>query len=305
MVDILNSGDLLEQQLEEASNKGRLKRAKSVELSKQTGITFNAQLQQMVRMIRQDVNEQLVPLLRELAPQYERDGLTLDAWPDDIIATLRLIVDKWRSPTFRNLGEQIAAQFVTTADKVNRERFEASLGGFGFDLFADSPELVDYINVSIADNTRLIMSIPDQYLTNVESIVMSNVRAGNRPSAITKLLSDQFGVTQNRAKLIARDQTAKVNGDLSARRQTAAGFEYFQWLDSGDSRVRERHEDITDRVTAYGKGVYRWDNPPLSDRGTPIIPGEDFQCRCTARPVTRREVEENQAAGSVNPGVKR
>jgi len=159
--------------------------------------------------------------------------------------------------------------------------------------------------VSIADNSRLITSIPEQYLTQVESIVMNNVRAGGRPAAISKQLADQFGITSARAKLIARDQTAKVNGDLSARRQTQSGFEYFEWVDSGDVRVRKRHETISDKMTAYGRGVYRWDNPPLSDRGTPIIPGQDFQCRCTARPVTRREVDANQEAGRARKGVKR
>lgn len=73
--------------------------------------------------------------------------------------------------------------------------------------------------------------------------------------------------------MIARDQTAKVNGDLASRRQRAVGINYFQWIDSDDERVRSRHESIANRLTAYGKGIYRWDNPPLSDRGVPIIPG--------------------------------
>lgn len=100
-------------------------------------------------------------------------------------------------------------------------------------------------------------------------------------------------------------QKPKGTGHLNAKRQQSSGFEYFQWIDSDDERVRDRHEDIANRVTAYGKGIYRWDNPPLSDRGTPIIPGQDFQCRCIARPVLTSEVEANQAAGRVRPGVRR
>lgn len=309
MFDILTSQDLLKEQLNAASERSRrVKKPKPVAISKQAGQRYNSELQMMVRMIRKDVNEQLMPLLKELAPQYQRDSArvsTLDQYNEQIVSAIRALLDKWRSPSFRAIGDQIARQFITTADRVNRERFERSMGGFGFDLFSDSPDLQEYLSMSIADNSRLITSISDQYLNDVESIVMTNVRAGGRPSAIAKQLTKQFGVTSARARLIARDQTAKANGDLSARRQTASGFEYFQWNDSDDERVRSRHEDIANKVTAYGKGIYRWDNPPHSDTGAPIIPGQDFQCRCTGRPVTAREVRENQSAGNVRKGVKR
>ena len=59
--------------------------------------------------------------------------------------------------------------------------------GFGIDIFGDDTSLQDYIDASIFDNTRLITSIPEQYLTQVESIVMTNVRAAITPSALGEL----------------------------------------------------------------------------------------------------------------------
>ena len=112
-------------------------------------------------------------------------------------------------------------------------------------------------------------------------------------------------MSDKRAKLIARDQTAKIAGNLNERRQRSVGFVYFRWLDSGDSRVRDRHEDIADKVTAYGKGVYRWNHPPLNEKGEEILPGQDYQCRCTAVPVSQVEVDRNVKAGRTQPGVKR
>ena len=105
--------------------------------------------------------------------------------------------------------------------------------------------------------------------------------------------------------MIARDQTSKINGELAEKQQKGAGFEYFQWIDSDDSRVRHRHSEIANKVTAYGKGIYRWDDLPLSDKGVPIKPGSDYQCRCIARPVSAREVKANQDAGRTAPGVLR
>ncbi len=299
----ITSQELLQAQLEQANTR---RQAKGVELSRSTGVSFNALLQKMVREIRKDVDRTILPLLRELEPQFQADAMpTMDQYGPQLLAALRALVERWSSPAMRQIAEQTSTEFVRNANRVNRERFERDLGTFGIDVFSDSPDLQDYIQVSIADNTRLIMSIPDQYLTNVESIVLTNVRAGGRPAAVATQLREQFGVTRRRAQLIARDQTAKVNGDLAARRQQSSGLEYFEWIDSDDERVRRRHGDIADKVTAYGEGIYRWDNPPLSNTGVPIIPGSDFQCRCIARPVLSSEVERNQAAGNVRPGVRR
>ena len=305
MSNILTGQDLLQQQLNQATRTRSIK-PKPVELSKSTGVQYNAMLKKLVREIKQDVN-QLLPLLRDLAPEYQTDSVLVinDSYVTSITSALRQLVEKWTSPAFRDIATRLSTRFVRAADRVNAERFSKTMRGVGIDIFGDDTTLTDYIDVSIFDNTRLIMSIPEQYLTQVESIVMTNVRAGGRPSAIAKQLQKQFDVTENRAKMIARDQTAKVNGDLSKKRQQASGFEFFQWIDSGDERVRDRHEDIADKVTAYGKGIYRWDNPPISSQGTAIIPGQDFQCRCTARPVSNREVEENVKAGRTRPGIKR
>src|SRR5690606_6949986 len=159
--------------------------------------------------------------------------------------------------------------------------------------------------VSTADNVALIKSIPSQYLTQVESIVMANVRAGGRPSNIAKALQQQLGVTERRAKMIARDQVNKINSNLASMRIKDVGFKYFKWETSNDERVRDRHEDVSERVTAYGKGVYRFDNPPIVDQNLPQLPGEPIQCRCVMIPVSEEEVKENQRKGLTNPSVKR
>lgn len=295
--------ELLKQQLEEATKR---RKPAPIKEPRAVGVSYNAELQRLVRQIKSDVNQYLVPLLRDLSPQYSADSAiprpTNDAWSDTLIAAIRALLARWSSPAFRAAAEALAQQFVQGADTANASRFKRSMG---IDVFGDDPNLQNYLALATEENVNLITSIPDQYLKNVQSIIMTNVQTGNRPSAIVKALQEQFGVTQRRAQFIARDQTAKVNATLVEKRQTAAGFQWFQWIDSDDSRVRERHSEIAEKVTAYGKGIYRWDNPPLSDRGTPIIPGSDFNCRCSARPVTRREVEANQAAERVRKGVKR
>ena len=255
----------------------------------------------MIRLIRKDINEIIVPAIKQIEPQYTADA----GWIDVLSNAINTVLFKWSSPQFQAVAEQIAAQFVQTSNSRTRKAFNGDMKRIGLDIYGDSPELQNYIDAAIYDNTQLIKSIPSQYLDRVQSIVTTNTRAGLRPRAIESLLVEQFGITERRAKMIARDQTSKLAGDLAEKRQIEAGFPYFEWNDSDDQRVRDRHEEIANRVTAYGRGIYRWDNLPLSNEGKPIKPGSDYQCRCFARPVSQREVDENVKAGRTNPAVKR
>ena len=255
-------------------------------------VRYNAALQRIARAVRKDIDEVIVPLVKQYAPEYVQDSTpTLDGWADTIARALQFLLGKWLSPPARQAAESIASEFVRSQMRVNSRGRRA----FGIDVFSNSQQAVDYLEAATFQNAILITSIPAQYLEQVQNIVMTNMRAGMRPSFIEKALSEQFGVTSRRAKMIARDQQAKVQGELNKRKQQAVGFEYFRWVDSHDQRVRHRHREIADKVTPYGKGVYRWDDLPLSDKGEPIAPGQDFQCRCVAVAVPDFKVEQFKA----------
>lgn len=263
-------------------------------------VRYNAALQRIARAVRKDIDEVIVPLVKQYAPEYVQDSTpTLDGWADTMARALQFLIGKWLIPPARQAAESIASEFVRTQVSVN-SRGRRSVG---IDVFSNSQQMRDYLEAATFQNAMLITSIPAQYLEQVQNIVMTNMRAGMRPSFIEKALSQQFGVTSRRAKMIARDQQAKVQGDLNEKKQRAAGFEFFKWVDSRDQRVRHRHREIADKVTAYGPGVYRWDNLPLSDKGEPIKCGQDFQCRCVARAITQSQVDRYVRDGLTNPGV--
>jgi SPP1 gp7 family putative phage head morphogenesis protein len=274
----MNAAELLKLQLASTTKR----KPRGVKQALQVGSTYHTDMLGIARNVHDDVNKHILTPV-----DYNADA----SFADIIVDAIELVRGKWSSPRFKSLAQTIARKFVNTANKTNKTRNKRYLG---IDLFSGNKELLDYVDASIYDNVRLIESIPSQYLAKVDSIVMTNIRAGNRPGVIAKELLKQFDITESRAKLIARDQTAKINGQLNKLRQVSAGFPYFEWIDSGDERVRHRHSTIADKVTKYGKGIYRWEDPPLSDRGTPIIPGEDFQCRCIARPVGQDEVDSNR-----------
>lgn len=267
------------------------------------GIQYNAKLQRIVREVKRDIDASLVPVIKKQAPGYVIDSAVVtDGWVSSVVDSLDALFARWTSPRVKEQAEKIANTFVQTALKKSERDMKKSVG---IDVFSNNEKMRNYLQASALQNAQLITSIPEKYLTEVSTMVIGNMRAGMRPSYIVQGLQEQFGVTERRAKFIARDQTGKIQGDLAEKQQTSAGFEYFRWIDSDDSRVRHWHSEIANKVTAYGKGIYRWDNLPLSEDGQPIKPGQDYNCRCTAEPVSNEEVEENQRKGLVAKGVLR
>ena len=267
------------------------------------GIQYNAKLQRLVRQIKVSITKEIMPLVRQLAPEYTQDAVaTTDAWSDLILNAMSLLMSRWQSPAVQRAANIVAGEFVQSALKKSERDLKKSAG---IDVFSGSKTMQDYLHASAQQNAQLIKSIPAKYLEEVQTLVMANMRSGMRPGYIERALQEQFGVTQRRAKMIASDQTGKIQGELAEKQQRDSGFEFFEWLDSEDSRVRHRHREIANKVTAYGKAIYRWDNLPLSSDGVPIKPGSDYSCRCTSRPVSAREVKANQDAGRTAPGVYR
>lgn len=283
MADLSANQQLLETQLESIASQGKkVKQMKPVDVPKSAGIRYNAQLQKLVAAIREDINTQIMPLIKSLEPQYVADG-----WATDIASVFNRLLSKWRSPAFMNAASETAAAFVKTVNEQNQRRFSRNAKSIGIDVFGDNIKLQNLLEASALDNSRLITTIPEQYLNQVQSIVMTNMKAGLLPRNIASQLREQFGVTKRRAALIARDQTSKINGEISKSRQEGAGFEYFKWLTSQDSRVRDRHESIAKADVGYGPGIYRWDDPPKDEKGNKIIPGSPINCRCVAVPVIK------------------
>jgi len=261
-------------------------RTRAVAPSYAAGRAYNSQLQRMLIELRKDINRELLPAIKQTEPQYTADG-----WSDVIARVFQSLAAKWLGDSFVLWAEHQAGRFVNHAVNVGKRRFVRSAPGIGINLYGETPEINDYIEASTAANVKLIKSIPAQHLDQIETMVMSNMRSGMRSGSIAKQLVEKFRATKSRAKFIARDQTSKINADITKKRQQHAGFEFFKWIDSDDDRVRKRHEKIASADVGFGPGVYRWDDLPISDSGQRISPGQDYECRCTAKPMTRKMVD--------------
>jgi SPP1 gp7 family putative phage head morphogenesis protein len=188
----------------------------------------------------------------------------------DVFGELEVEFEKRVRKTKRTAAKKAANRTEETNEK-ELSRYTKQL--VGVDVVQEEPWLADFTELFIESNVGLIESIGTRLHGEVRELVESAAATGLRPEALAEDIQERFGVSESRARLIARDQVGKYNGMLSAARQQRLGIRSFIWRTSGDERVRDSH-------AAKEGNTYEWQDPP-HDTG---MPGEDYQCRCTAEP---------------------
>jgi SPP1 gp7 family putative phage head morphogenesis protein len=263
--------------------KGR--RLKPVKPSHKNELWYKVQLLAIVAHLRRVTREELLPELRQLEPAYAKaaDRLTLDG-----------LVRRPLETTFTRMAQQfggigqtaqrLAGLAVQRSIETVDERLKASIkSSMSIDIspvLSQTGSILDAMTAATKANIDLITSIPEQYFEKLGDAVGKNMEAGMRFEDLAKEVERIGDVTESRAKLIARDQTSKMNGAFNEARQTSLGIDRYVWQTSGDERVREEH-------AANDGQIFNWNNPPATGH-----PGEDIQCRCVAVPYLDLDNEE-------------
>ena len=170
-------------------------------------------------------------------------------------------------------------------EKELRAQLQRSLS---VDVFLTEPYLADEMLAFVTENSRLIKGMVDKTIDDIQAEAMTALRNGVRAETLEGTLMEQFGLSERRAALIARDQTGKFNGALTKVRQKRLGITRYRWRGMMDNRERQSHIDLEDEE-------FTWDAPPLVD-GERAHPGEPINCRCTAEPVLDDIADEAEQA---------
>ena len=134
----------------------------------------------------------------------------------------------------------------------------------------------------IQENVDLIKTIPKDSLDRMRDIVYDGYVYGRTTTEMMREIRRVYSVSKRRALFIARDQIAKLNGDIQRAQQQEAGIHEYIWSTVEDERVRKSHRELNGKK-------FSWDDPPESSDGRRCHPGQDFNCRCIGRPVFDRE----------------
>jgi SPP1 gp7 family putative phage head morphogenesis protein len=212
-------------------------------------------------------------LILEVERFYPKPPIRKDDFQDTLKMLINSVIRAIKGKTEKTIleAEKIGVQVAS----YNKKQFDKITNSvFGIDIFIDQPWLQDQLKLFASQNAQLIRSLPEQELSQVAGIVERGLQEGSRFNSITQSIQERFGITKRRAKLIARDQTTKLNASLTKLRQQELGVTEYEWQTAGDERVRPSHR-------AHDGKKFKWDRPP-KDTGHP---GTDVNCRCVAVPV--------------------
>lgn len=136
------------------------------------------------------------------------------------------------------------------------------------------------------ENMQLwIEDFTQKEITELRSNLMKSAFEGDRYGAAVKTIEASYGVTERKAKFLARQETSLLMTKFKQTRYQAAGVDTYKWGCVGGSKnhpVRPWHRALEGKV-------FRWDDPPVTTKPGEAIrhnnPGQDYNCRCFARPM--------------------
>lgn len=251
-----------------------------------------------IRLLNELLKEHL-PEIRDAA-RIEREANQRHDDTTDLIAKVTAVFDKMAAELERKtsgfgLYDKVEAMAHLTRKLTIREWKRAVKATLGIDLLDDyyTGELYrKMMEEWVDENVGLIKTIPQESLGKMRRIVLEGYRKGETTTSIVKKIQLTYGVDRRHAQLLARDQIAKLNSNITQRQQRDAGVQEYIWSTSGDSRVREGHKRLNNKR-------FRWDDPPVVDTrtGRRCHPGEDYQCRCVALAVFEYDTVDLPIAG--------
>jgi SPP1 gp7 family putative phage head morphogenesis protein len=261
------------------------KLAKPTRSNRRAELEYTAALLKIVSEIESAAQKRILPLLKRDRLQYERIAKDAALTADGIASSINQAFDLMAADlgSIDRIALRLAAQAVTRQVNATDDQLMRSVAnaiGVSIDLMSGIRQLDVRNDVEAAtlQNAQLIKDIPRAATERMKNAVLNDVAMGRRYEDIAEDVQKVLNVTEARAKVIARDQMAKVNASITESKQVALGITSYQWSTSNDERVRDTH-------AAQDGKVFRWDSPP-SDTGHP---GDDVMCRCVAVPVIEFE----------------
>ena len=240
--------------------------------------------------IQADYRRRLLVLLREMADDIDRAVLAAYAEHPPEMATdsaadvfrmmFRRLATRWLR-RFDDMAPKLASYFATAA----KDRVDGSLKKILADAgwtvkLQMSAGVRDVLKATTTENVVLIKSIPQQHLTQVETLVMRSVAQGGNLAELKRNLLARYDISAKRAGLIARDQNSKATAAITRARQLEVGIDTAIWMHSHAGKVpRPTHKANDGKKYKISQG---WLDPAIGKR---IWPGTEINCRCFSKTV--------------------
>ena len=190
-------------------------------------LSYEKKLIQLIEEMNKSISYWVKVAYKNNPPEFAQDVSA-----NDIQKYLRGVFRRWQR-RFNEAAPELAKYFAQNVADRTETDLKNILRKSGISIkFQMGQTAKDALAAIVNENVSLIKSIPQQYLTNVEGLVMRSVLAGRDLQELTKELQHQYNVTYKRAVLIATDQNNKATSHILKIRQLDAGIEKAIWLHS-------------------------------------------------------------------------
>ena len=224
-------------------------------------------------------------MLRSLDVEYRSDSV--DPNTDRLTATLSIVGrvgvahERQFAATTRRTVERIGTQVTQFQDNVLSQHIGSILGVQPTVVrnVLDPKKTTPVLNDWSKRNVELIRAMDSSFVESVRAAIIDGFAKGSKRDVIAKRIQKRAGITQRRARNIARDQIGSLNAEVAEVKQRELGLDRYVWITSNDERVRPEHEIRRNKE-------FKWSDPPRDGH-----PGKPINCRCVAAPIVPKDLD--------------
>lgn len=168
-----------------------------------------------------------------------------------------------------------SAKLLEMVGKKNRKAYAEKSKAAGLSLrlnYAES-EVGRVAAALMNEQVALIKSIPTEAGLRAQRLALEAHFDGTRSDEIAEELLRTTSVTESRATLIARTETARANASITQARASAVGARGYIWRTTMDGAERQSHAEMNGKYIEYAK-------PPTLSDGMKGHAGTFPNCRC-------------------------
>jgi SPP1 gp7 family putative phage head morphogenesis protein len=255
-------------------------------------------IQEIMNKYTEYTNTVIIPQLKNWLNELQR----FDSVSEDVVTIIQGFDDLYELLFVDNRGilEQTLERFGYDLNQLSDEGFKKMIEStIGIQPVTDNLWVNEKVKLFTQNNVNLISGLGEEYKKKINNTLIQGLQSGATPQSLTSellKLNEQF--SENRAKLIARDQTSKFWGDVNKKRQQDIGTEYYIWRTMKDERVRESHEVMDGLLCDWNDpSIYSEDdgktwNSRSGIGGVNAHPSEEINCRCYSEVYTKNILEE-------------
>lgn len=251
-------------------------------------------------------NAQISRELRKLGAKWEKGGyrIRLSSLPMDIRNAIAAGETRF-ARVLRKIDERLKKILPSQiTDKVKMTKlFDSTLWKTDQSVKSSlkaitvPPQLTTERRAKIAEEytenmDKYIQEWSEEQIIKLRKEVQRKVFKGNRYESMVDTIQKSYDVSKRKAKFLARQETNLLMTKFKESLYTDSGVHEYIWQCVHNPKDSSPKQHVKGNVRYYhgllDKTVQRWDKPPVTDSiGSRNNPGEDYNCRCVARPIVR------------------